>query len=148
MRPINRIQPAGPPEAYKTYSVLAPPTTHFRPATCEEAECLAHANGWRTVVDERLELGQRQAHYIRAESRRKYAEHRGEDGLTVFTFEAGQTCFTRHQARLDRPEVFTVRGGDWRGSGGLGSYTHVRAEDWVEDFALHQQQITDRIERG
>lgn len=145
---MNRIQPVGPVQAYKTYSVIAPVATHFRAATCAEVDCPNHVNGWRTVVDERLELGQRQAHYIRRESRRKYTEQRGEDGLTTFEFEAGQTCFAQHKTRLARPETFLVRGGDHRGSAGLGTYRHSRAADWVEDFALHQQGIAERIERG
>ena len=35
--------PVGGVELYKSYSVLAPPRSHFRKATCEEYEC----NGWK-----------------------------------------------------------------------------------------------------
>ena len=33
----------------------------------------------------------------------------------VFTFEAGQQCFTQHHVP-DRPQFFVVRDGDWRGN--------------------------------
>ena len=133
----------------KTYSIVAPRSTHFRKGTCEEAGCLAHRRGWRTVVDERLELGQAQAHYIRKVSHRKFTESKGEDGLTTFTFPPGQECFASHTIRIDRPEIYVVRDGDWRGNPrGTAPKRHVRAEDWVEDFALHQGRVNDRLARG
>ena len=144
-----RIEPQRPAHAYKTYQIITPLTTHFRPGTCDEVDCPQQAHGWRTAVDEATELGQRQAHYIRSESRRKYSEARSPEGLTVFTFEAGQRCFAEHRVRLDRPEHFLVRGGDWRGDpyGGR-PYVHSSPDDWVEDFALHQQGVADQIEKG
>lgn len=154
MMPSNegmRIVPELPAHAYKTYQIITPLSTHFRPATCTEVDCPQQAGGWRTTVDERTNLGQGQAHYIRSESGRRFTEHRDEAGLTVFTFEAGQRCFAadKHRVRLDRPEHFLVRGGDWRGDpmGGR-PFLHSSPDNWVEDFALHQQDVSERIERG
>lgn len=149
MRPVTRIDPQLPAGAYKTYTVAAPLTTHFRPATCEEVECPYAVHGWATVVDESTELGQRQADYIRRSSGRRFTAERTPEGLTRFVFAPNQECFTDHQTRVEREGVFLVRGGDHRGDpSGLRPYQHVRPEDWVEDFAEHQQGLADRIERG
>lgn len=147
MRPVTRINPALPVQAYQTYQVIAPPSTHWRKATCEEVECAAMASGWRSVIDEMTELGMRQAHYIRHVSRRRFREGR-DAGLTVFDFEPGQTCFADHQVRTARPETYLVRGGDWRGNPTGQVRRHARAEDWLEDFAEHQDRIADRLQRG
>lgn len=146
---MNRIQPAMPVHAYKTYRILSPQSTHFRPATCAEVGCLAHVNGWESTIDETTVLGQQQAHYIRKQSGRGFTEERLPGGLTRFSFAAGQTCFAGgHQVRLDRPELYLVRGGDWRGNPTGEQRQHANAADWVEDFGEHQQRIADQIERG
>lgn len=148
MRPVNRINPALPVQAFKTYQVVAPPSTHWRPATCADVDCGAYLTGWRSLIDESTDLGQKQAHYIRRESARKHTERRDEAGLTVFEFEAGQRCFAPHQVRHDRPEVYLVRGGDWRGNPSGSVRKHANAEDWVEDFQEHQGRLADQIEKG
>ncbi len=148
MREPTRLQPQLPPASMKTYALAAPLATHFRPVTCEEVGCAAQAAGWRTVTDEATEIGQRQAHYIRSQSGRRYAETR-EGALTVFTFEAGQRCFAAHQLPLEREPLYLVRGGDWRGNPrGTRTRIHQRPEDWVEDFAEHQQNLAALLERG
>jgi hypothetical protein len=149
MRQANRIMPQLPAQAFKTYQIVAPVSTHFRPASCAEVDCPNMAHGWRTVIDESTELGQQQAHYIRRQSKRRVTEDRDETGLTVFVFAAGQECFAQHHARLDRPELFLVRGGDWRGDpAGVRPYQHTRSANWVEDFAEHQQRIADQQQKG
>lgn len=149
MRPLKRAQPLMPAANYKTYGAAQPLATHFRPGTCAEAECDAHRLGWTTTVDETTELGQQQAHYIRKDSGRAFKESRNEAGLTVFDFPAGQTCFRPHHIPLEREAVFYVAGGDWRGNPrGIETYKHKRAEDWVSDFAEHQQALADRAQQG
>lgn len=145
MRPQNRVQPAGPAQAYRTYQVVAPVSTHFRPATCDEVTCPNQANGWRTIIDESTDLGKQQAHYVRNTSGRRYTETR-EAALTTFTFEAGQLCFREHQVRIDRPEIYIVKDGDWRRS--QNPRQHANAGDWVDDFRTHQDQLITRLERG
>ncbi|MCG6493441.1 hypothetical protein [Kitasatospora sp. A2-31] len=145
---MNRIEPNMPVAAYKTYRILSPQSTHFRPATCAEAECEAHLNGWRSTIDEATDLGQRQAHYIRKESGRRFVEERLESGLTRFEFEAGQQCFAGgHQVRLDRPEHYLLQDGDWRGNP-TGRNQALTAQDWIDDFGEHQQRLADQLERG
>jgi hypothetical protein len=159
MREPFRIEPMGPPQAYKTYTVRSPLATHYRPATCAEVDCPNHQHGWQTIVDERTTLGMQQAAWIRQEcrteqaalafgagGRRRYVETR-DDALTVFTFGPGQTCFAQHQVPLGRPEFYLVRAGDWRGNGGL-IRRHQRAADWVEDCAEHQDRIAHLRNQG
>lgn len=133
-----------PAQAYQTYHILAPAQTHFRPSSCAEAGCLARHNGWRTTVDERTPLGQRQAHYIRGDRSRRHVETRMESGLTEFVFEAGQECFTAHQVPLERPELYVVRDGDHRGNPTGWSQQHS-ADGWVNAFAEHQDRIARAV---
>lgn len=148
MREPNRIVPKIGAEHYKTYQLLAPINRNFRDGTCEEAGCLAHQYGWRTRIDETTELGQRQAYYIRKQSGRHFTEER-EAGITVFSFTAGQPCFTQHKVSLEREPLYLVKDGDFRGNPrGTAARRHSRPEYWVEDFAEHQQSISDAIEKG
>lgn len=144
-----RVPPALPAAAMKTYQIAAPIATHWRDATCEETDCPHHLNGWRTAVDENTGLGQRQAHYIRHDRSRKHAEERQGLGVTVFTFEAGQTCFRPHRLPVGRPERFLVTGGDWRGNPlGTPPREHTRPEHWVEDMQETLDEIRTAHERG
>jgi hypothetical protein len=140
---MTRIQPVGPATAYQTYQVASPPDVLI-PAACQQVGCAAWLYGWETTVDESTPLGQQQAAYIRVESKRTFREQRTAAGLTVFRFEAKQRCFTEHYTR---PEVYLVRGGDWRQNLGL-IRRHTRPGDWVEDFGEHQQHIADRQQEG
>lgn len=136
-----RIDPALPAHAVKTYAITSPIDTHFRAATCLEVGCATQAAGWQTFIDESGALGRRQAAYIRAQSGRHFTEHRNEHGVTVFTFAPGETCFTAHQVKVDRPEFFIVRGGDHRGNPRGDVKVHDRPEHWVEDFTEHQDAL-------
>lgn len=144
----GRFPPAMPAAFYKTYQVAAPLATHWNILTCAEAACEAHQIGWDSLIDERTELGQRQAHYIRRESGRRFTEERQPDGLTRFSFEAGQKCFAQHRGRNMRPERLVERGGDFRGNPSGDRRVHVRPEDWQESFALHQDRLRTAVERG
>jgi hypothetical protein len=144
------VLPKAGPGSFKTYQLLAPRATHHRPATCQETGCKALQYGWKTVVDESAALGQAQAHYIRRESGRKFREDRElVKGLTIFVFDAGQTCFNQHTAPLERDPMFIVKDGDYRGNPrGTRPRVHKRAADWVEDFAEHQSGLANELEKG
>lgn len=131
------------PQHTKTYSIVTPVHTHWRKATCEEVNCKYFLNGWETKVDESTDLGQRQAYYIRNTAKRKYTEER-VGSITTFTFPAGQVCFgsDRHRVLNGRQEMFVVR------DGGTPARVHQRPEDWVDDFATHQDHIKRILERG
>jgi hypothetical protein len=140
------VDPAAPVQAMQTYSVKSPLSTHFRRGSCEEAGCEAHELGWRTVVDESTDLGQRQAHYIRTAAGRHFTEERTATG-TAFTFPPGEQCFTAHQVSLERPELYVVHGGDWRRDLGV-IREHTKPEHWVEDLAENLDTIKTAQEKG
>ena len=144
----NRISPALPVHGYRTFQIVAPVSTHWRQATCEQANCPALQRGWTTTVDEQTDLGKQQAHYIRRESGRSFREERREDGLTSFRFSAGQDCFRPHKIRVDRDEIFIARDGDWRGNPTQSRRRYERADQWVDDFSAHQDNIARLHQRG
>ena len=145
-----RIEPRIGPEFYKTYSIFAPLSTHWRKATCAEVSCPNHLKGWAVLVDESAELGQLQAHYIRHDKSRRFTEYyAATGGLTRFEFEPGQRCFkaSEHRVRTGRDEIYVVQGGDWRATIGA-ARKHARAADWVDDFADHQIRLSDIRTKG
>lgn len=143
MRPVQRAAPVLPLGAMKTYGMHMPKDA-VRAASCAEVECLNLQHGWITDVDETSTLGQMQAHYIRRESGRAFVEDRTPDGLTRFTFEAGQDCFAEHRVVEERDPILLVRAGDWRGNPTGERRIHTRPEHWVEDM----QQTLDSVRTG
>ena len=143
---MNRATPAMPVEQYVTWQVTSPigPGGFWRPATCEEVDCVNHLQGWVSKIDESTPLGQQQAAFIRADRSRRHTEERGPDQLTWFRFPAGQDCFQtdQHQIRNSRPPLFIVRGGDWRAQTSP-ARVYDRDDQWVDDFANHQQRLHD-----
>jgi hypothetical protein len=141
-----RIQPALAVGDYQTYSITAPLSTHFRRATCAEVDCAAYLSGWRV----RVEGLPPQLLHVAKTSGRRYVEQSVAEGETWLVFEAGQLCFkeSEHRVRIDRPELYVVRDGDWRGNPTGRVRQHTNAADWVEDFGEHQQRIADQIDRG
>lgn len=148
---VSRIAPAMPAASYKTYGMSMPLRTHWRPATCDEAGCEAYRHGWVTTTDLSTALGQRQAEYIRHDRSRRHQEQRTGPNEVKFVFGPGQRCFAAsgHRVPLERPARFYVADGDWRGNPrGTPVRVHVRAEDWVDDFATHQDRIATAIQKG
>lgn len=151
MRQPFRVNPQLPAGAYNTYALSAPLATHFRNGQCAEVDCVPYLKGWRTTVDEATELGQRQAHYIRKQSGRKFTEHPPYSGygLTVFEFEAGQRCFKEHRVRIDKPEHFLLWRGDWRTTPRRDDMkTFGSGVDWIDSFQNHQDKLKTVLERG
>jgi hypothetical protein len=144
MQMVNRIDPNLPVSQYQTYSITAP-TDSGIVAACEQVGCAAWLNGWDSVIDERTELGQQQAAYIRGQSRRTFREQKRGDGLTVFRFESHQRCFEEHRTR---PEIYLVRDGDHRGNPTGRTRQHTRPADWVEDMTENQGRIVDLQQKG
>lgn len=140
-----RIVPKLPPGAFKSFTILAPVSTHFRKATCEEVRCEHHEHGWATIVA----ADSPQAHYIRYDSGRKFTDELLPGGMVRFAFEAGQMCFKAadHKVRIDRPEIYLARAGDWRGTDG-DTFRHSGSADWVDEFATLQDRWSRAVERG
>lgn len=149
-RKLSRVAPVGPARAYQTFQAAAPVATHWRKATCAEVECPHYTHGWATTVLP----GSEEEALIRRAGRHWQDEVRGgpwpdEGGFLRFVFAPGQPCFAahRHRVPLERPPLFVVRDGDWRGGAGL-IRRHTRGADWVEDFAEHQDKLITRLGRG
>ncbi|NUS79150.1 MAG: hypothetical protein HOV70_23530 [Streptomyces sp.] len=143
-QPVTRMPPQGEVQDYKTYAITRRRDTTVR-AVCEQVACPAWRNGWESTIDERTELGQAQAAYIRGTSRRTFRETKTGAGLTVFRFESGQRCFADHQTV---PELYLVRDGDHRGNPTGRSRRHARPQDWVEDFGENQLRLVDQQQKG
>lgn len=134
-------------EHYQTYKMIQPSDQKIVVA-CEQAGCPYWTTGWDTIIDENTDLGATQAAYFRSGMSGRTFRELGKtgEGLTVFRFEAHQRCFEEHETV---PEIFAVVGGDFRGNPrGTPARVHSRPDDWVEDFALNQAAIIDRINRG
>jgi hypothetical protein len=143
---VSRIAPLGPPQAYKTYGVSFPLRTHWRAATCEEVTCLQFLNGWKTI----LPVGDPKCDMVRAlRGRYSFQEMPPTDGLIEFVFPSGQPCFksSTHKVQLDRPGTYYTRPGNFIARVGE-TLVHKRADDWVDDFANHQDKMKTQLERG
>lgn len=144
---LNRVTPKLPANAVKTYSIRSPLATHFRKATCQEVDCANYTNGWLTRLDTAIPQQAQLANDIRLRLGRKFvAVERGT--IVEFTFPPGQQCFARHQVPLQRPEFYVVRDGDWRGNPRGTAPVQRTADDWLDDFANHQDRLKTAIERG
>lgn len=148
-RPVYRPDGRLPATAMQTFQVTAPISTHTRRATCEEVECQHYLRGWRTKIDLATDMGRKQARYIKYDSGRSYTVVGQQDGLVTLEFKANQDCFREHRVRIDRPEIYRVKGGDHRGNP-LKTVTrvHKKPEFWVEEFAENQQKIADAVKKG
>ena len=144
---LTRVKPVAGPEAYKTYEMRSPLSTHWRPATCAEANCQYYAGGFQVRVEG---LAEQVLHAVQ-HSGRKYTWQQVAEGETYLVFEPGQPCLQQslHRVRIDRPPLYIVRDGDWRGNPrGTKARLHQSPDNWVEDFATHQQAIADEIKKG
>lgn len=149
MRPINRINPRIGPENMQTFQVEAPISTHTRKASCEEVECAQYLRGWKMTIDLNTDLGQRQGRYIKHSSGRSYKTVSQHDGLVELEFSANQPCFREHRVRLERPEIYRVKGGDWRGNPLRSPVrVHKKAEWWLEEFKENQERVKRAQEKG
>ena len=157
---VYRPPPILPSQAMKTYSVSTPLATHWRLATCEEIDCPNYLNGWAVAITPD-QLGQQFDHDIKASGKRferlTVAEAEARfPGMSfagaafVYVFAPGQPCFyqgtARHQAQVDRPEIFSIRGGDHRAT--TSERRIMRAQDWKEDFIENQERLKRAQERG
>jgi hypothetical protein len=150
-RPVNRITPRLDAQHYQTFQIKAPISTHFveRPCDGTGVNCQAAEHGWKMTLDLKTELGQRQARYIKYDSGRRYEIAEQKDGMVTLVFPGGQPCFATHRVRIDRPEIYAVRGGDFRGNPtGAVTRVHKKPEFWVEEFALNQQKLSDIQKKG
>lgn len=142
-RPLFRPTPKLPVQAMQTHHILAPTSTHFRRATCEEIGCLPFHHGWVLPLEGLDEGDIWQAR----NAGRRYHQQTNEDGAHFLYFEAGQPCFraATHTKRVDRPELFIVRNGDWRGSDGEEPIRFSGADAWADHLGTSLDRIASRL---
>lgn len=148
--PLNQPVPRLGPQNYRTYAMRAPLRTHWRPATCEEYECLEFLNGFVITIDLSTELGQKQHHYLTHDKTRRGSLQRISLELVKIVYGPGNRCFNwgEHKVPIGRPPLLIAREGDWRGNPRGIVRRHTRVEDWVEDSANNIDRITTLIQRG
>lgn len=146
MQRMNRIAPQGAVQDYKTYQIVSPLSTHWRPATCAEVDCPEYIKGWKLRVEG---LPPEMVHAAKT-CGRKFTELDVTADEHWLIFEAGQPCFrsAQHRRLLDKQEIFVVRDGDFRGNPTGNVRKHTRPEHWVEDFSEHQGKLAQQIQRG
>jgi hypothetical protein len=148
---VSRLAPDLGPEHFKTFTMSAPFKTHWRLATCEEYECDGVVNGFVTTVDMSTDLGQRQYHYLTHDEDRSPVIQRVGPKTFKFMYRPGTPCFQRgdHRVPIGRPPFYLVSDGDWRGNPRrTQALRHRRAEDWIDQFANHQDEIATTVKRG
>lgn len=134
-----------PAAAMKTYRILSPKDTLIV-EPCRKVGCRRYRIGWETILNEAIPAHHRTAEWIRHHSGRTFREGRTASGWTVFRFDPYQRCFDDHRTR---PQVFAVTGGDILANPlQTPPRRHATPDNWVEDFALHQQAIADRQNKG
>ncbi len=133
-----------PRGAYRNYAIRAPRKTHMRPATCQEVDCPAYANGWEI----QKELLTPELLYAATNSGRRFREERVAEGRTLLKFYAGQPCFASHEVSLERPAFF------YAGPGRNETFSIHRAtqfqrpEDWQDDMQTNLDVVRKIRERG
>ena len=142
---INRRIPRLGAHAYKSYSWRQPLETHSHRVSCADAQCSDYRHGWVTLVDTATELGQRQFDYLSHDTSRSPHVEKTGTSLVSFTYPPGSQPFdsTRHEhyRPIGYDPVTLVTGGDWRGNPRRTEPRIMRPQDWICDFAEHQEKL-------
>lgn len=146
MRPLNRVKPKGPTNAYTTFAVRAPLETHFRRASCAEFGCTAYLEGWAMDKAALVDSGLLS---VVKDSGRRYREMDMGDSV-VLVFEPGQVCFraSEHMLPNGRIENFYVGPGDHRSFRIRDARQHRNPLDFVDEMANNFDKIRSLQERG
>lgn len=159
IRKLTRVEPVGPTQAYKTFAVRSPLSTHYRRATCEEIDCPDYLHGWYLKIEGTPE----DLLYTARNSGRKYTigevliELKDDEDNVVsteifkaFIFEAGQACFraSTHVKSLERPEFFFAGRGDHRSFSIRKAQQFERPDQFVESFEDHLARIRHALQQG
>jgi hypothetical protein len=155
MRPIHRETPLLPAHAVKTYGYTVP-LRNKRLATKREADsgracamvdCQPYLNGWKTTLSKAV-----QPLLIKTlrESGRPFSAELDEGDMIAFVFQPGTPCFkaSTHWVHTGDEDLHLILEGDWRGNPRGTAPRQLRAEDWLDDFATHQDAIASEIQKG
>jgi hypothetical protein len=135
-----------PPPSMSTFGLRNRRVPRSRLASCAEVACEAHVNGWRTVIAASDPQAAARIAYIRNDSGRRFTEAPGLDGGVVYTFPAGQTCFSEHWTEVNT--LYVVR--DWRGTAAAAPWRrHSGPDPWVDECATNQDALAaEEARRG
>lgn len=147
---VNRIAPALPAHAMKTFEVRQPLATHFRQVPCAEAGCDKYAAGWVMGFDltemAKVNAANSINRVVKARGMRCKVERVGTKA--IFTFPPGQSCLEGHRVLVGREPLYIVRGGDWRGNPRRESYRHASGDAFMDDWRTSQDRIEAFKRRG
>lgn len=147
----RRLAPKLPVTGMISFELHQPRSSHFRVATCAEVECEAYRNGWTMGFDLTNAAAVKAANWVRNQSGLAFTFER-LDTRVIFTFKPGQRCLesyrSPHYVPLERDPIAVRRSGDWRGNPDQQRRVHSRLDDWVDEFANHQDRVATRIEQG
>lgn len=146
MRKLNRVMPKLPAQSMTTYSIKAPMSTHWKKATCVEFGCISYHKGWKVRLDT-LTPDLKETMW---KSGRKFTVAAVSELENWAVFEAGQPCFAEstHKVRVGRPELFIVRGGDWRGNPRGEERVHTGIANWIDDMETNRDKLMTRLKQG
>lgn len=139
-RPLNRPTPSLPASDMISHHIVAPLSSHWRKATCEEIGCLQFHNGWAIPLAGKDDGDLWQLQHCG----RRYVEGELEGFGRAYFYEAGQPCFlaSTHVKRIERPELFVVRDGDWRTALRDGNpRVFSGADAWADHYQTHVEQF-------
>lgn len=133
------------PEAFTSFAMHAPVSTHFIELPCKVAQCKRYMHGWTTVLDpKRQEHLLFIQHIVGGHSGRRwsYGENTPEGYLT-FVFPPGQSCFrnSHHQRDESKDELYVVRKGDYRTPYSRRDPKAVSFDNWIEAFDNNQTAL-------
>jgi hypothetical protein len=132
-------------QAFTTFGYRAPLQTHFITYPCSIARCKGWTQGWTTTLDPmREEHLPFIRHILRgAGGRRWFKGPMTPEGYLTFNFPGGQSCFENsHSTRnYDVPEIYVVRGGDFRMPPHLRNPHAMSFDNWVEAFDRNQRAL-------
>jgi hypothetical protein len=124
--------------------------THWRQATCEEVDCPDFLNGFIVTIDTSTNLGQKQHNFLTHDKTRNYSMQRPSVTIFKFCYAPGNKCmrYYEHRTLIGRQPLFLVAEGDFRGNPRNIPVRVHKPEDWVDDFAEHQDKLATTIQRG
>lgn len=141
------------PQHVRSWSVRAPLSTHWKPATCAEFECDEYMYGFSITLLRDHEKFEAQYHYITHDRSRRYSMQQPDANRVVFVYGPGNAgmglAHAQHKVPIGRPPLLLVADGDWRGNPrGTPARRHVRVEDWIDDSANHLDKIRTAYQKG